>query len=324
MNHGQYRRAAELVDLIHRNFQGFHPGYRGVHASGRYYAGIFRATPEASRLSRAVHLQGTPVPITVRHSNSRSGSPYGPATTLSMATRFYLPDGTTTDLIGLPLPLFPARTPDEVLGFLRAVEPNPATGLPDPARVGAFLESRPWVAHAVGLGQALPASVSFAQTAFHALHAFRFMNSADEPRYGRYHLEPKAGVTHQTLEELQKLAPSHLYEELEARLRIEPVLFDLVVELAEEGDPTDDPSAPWPQDRRRVVIGQLEIRRPTTVEEIGDPTMMHDPTRLVDGIEASDDPVLAARRGIYEVSLAHRSGGWKGRQAALERGGCPV
>ena len=50
----QYRLAAELVEMIHENFQGFHPGYRGVHAQGRYYAAIFKATPEAKKLSRAV------------------------------------------------------------------------------------------------------------------------------------------------------------------------------------------------------------------------------------------------------------------------------
>ena len=61
--------------------------------------------------------------------------------------------------------------------------------------------------------------------------------------------------------------------------------------------------------------------RPTTVEEIGDPAMLHDPTRLTDGIEASDDAILAVRRGIYEVSVAHRTGGWKGHLAALERAG---
>ena len=57
----------------------------------------------------------------------------------------------------------------------------------------------------------------------------------------------------------------------------------------------------------------LKLVRPTTVEEIGDPVMLHDPTRLTDGIEPSDDPVLAVRRGVYEVSVAHRTGGWKGR-----------
>lgn len=59
------------------------------------------------------------------------------------------------------------------------------------------------------------------------------------------------------------------------------------------------------------------------VGAIGDPVMMHDPTRLTAGIEPSDDPVLAVRRGVYEVSVAHRTGGWKGSLAALERAGCP-
>lgn len=44
---------------------------------------------------------------------------------------------------------------------------------------------------------------------------------------------------------------------------------------------------------------------------------------LIESIEASDDPILAVRRGVYEVSVAHRTGGWKGRLAALERAGSP-
>jgi catalase len=179
------------------------------------------------------------------------------------------------------------------------------------------------VANAVRLAKSLPAPVSFAQTSFHALHAFRFVNAADEAQYARYHWEPEAGVAGQTPEELQKRPPSHLFEELEARLRKGPVTFSLVLQLAQDGDATNDPNAPWPADRRRVEIGRLKLTRPTTIEEIGDPIMMHDPTRVTDGIEVSDDPILAVRRGVYEVSVAHRTGGWKGRMAALERAGCP-
>ena len=324
MNHGQYQISAKLVEMIHQDFQGFHPGYRDVHASGRYYAGTFKATPQARKLTRAVHLQGDPVPVTVRHSNSASGNPWGPATTVSMAVKFFLPDGTITDLIALPVPIFPTRTPEETLGFLEAVRPDPATNKPDPARVGQFLATRPWVGHALQLIKSVPASVSFAQTAFHALHAFRFVNAEDETQYARYHWEPESGVAGQTMEELQKQPPTYLFEEYEARLRKAPVVFNLVLQLAGDGDPTDNPSAPWPDDRPRVKIGQLDITRPITVEEIGDPVMLHDPTRLTDGIEPSDDPILAARRGIYEVSVAYRTGGWKGRQAAWERAGvCP-
>src|ERR1700684_3144201 len=255
MNHGQYRISAQLVEMIHQDFQGFHPGYRDVNASGRYYAGTFRATPEAKKLSRALHLQGDPVPVTVRHSNSRSGNPWGPATTASMAVRFYLPYGTVTDLVSLPIPLFFARTPEETLGFLEAVRPDPATGQPDPNRIGPFLAKRPWVAHAVQLAKSLPAAVSLAQTAFHMLHAFRFVNAADAARCARYHWEPEAGVGGQTLEQLQKQPPNYLFEELEARLRQGPVIFNLVLQLAADGDSTDDANSPSPDARRRARNG---------------------------------------------------------------------
>ena len=319
----QYRLAAELVAMIHENFQGFHPGYRGVHAQGRYYAAIFKATPEAKKLSRAVHLQGQPVPVTVRHGHSASGNPWGPAVTPSMAVKFYLPDGTVTDLISLTIPVFFGRTPDEVLEGLKTLKPDPTTGKPDEKRVMQFLATRPWIANAFQLAKAVPYPVSLAQTAFHAIHAFRFVNSADEGQYARYHWEPEAGIAGQPLKELQKQPPSYLFEELEARLRKAPVVFNLVLQLAKDGDPIDDPTALWPDDRPRVTIGRLEIIRTTTVEEIGDPVMLHDPTRLTDGIEPSDDPILAVRRGVYEVSVAHRTGGWKGRLAALERAGSP-
>ncbi|TLX82144.1 MAG: catalase [Thaumarchaeota archaeon] len=243
--------------------------------------------------------------------------------TPSMAVKFYLPDGTVTDLIGITIPLFFGRTPDEVLEGLKMLKPDAVTGKPDEKKLMQYLATRPWIANAFKIAKNLPAPVSFAQTVFHAIHAFKFVNSADEAQYARYHWEPEAGVAGQTPEELQKQPPSYLFEELEERLRKAPVAFNLVLQLAEEGDPTDDPTAPWPDDRSRVTIGRLEIIRTTTVEEIGDPVMLHDPTRLTDGIEPSDDPVLAVRRGVYEVSVAHRTGGWKGRLAALERAGSP-
>ena len=208
MTPSQYRLAAELVDMIHEDFQGFHPGYRGVHAQGRYYAAIFKATPEAKKLSRAIHLQGQPVPVTVRHGHSASGNPWGPATSPSMAVKFYLPDGTITDLIAITIPVFFGRTPDEMLEVLKVLKPDPATGKPDEKRVMQLLAARPWIAKAFQLAKPVPAPVSFAQTAFHALHAFRFVNAADEATYARYHWEPETGVAGQTVEELQKQPPS--------------------------------------------------------------------------------------------------------------------
>jgi hypothetical protein len=61
-------------------------------------------------------------------------------------------------------------------------------------------------------------------------------------------------------------------------------------------------------------VRRLELLRPITEVEIGDPEMMHHPTAVTDGIEISpDDQIIAARRGAYLVSLAQRTGGWQRR-----------
>ena len=113
---------------------------------------------------------------------------------------------------------------------------------------------------------------------------------------------------------MAKQPHDYLFDELEGRLRTGPVAFRLELELAQEGDPVDDPSLMWPAGRERVVVGRLELLRPITEKEIGDPEMMHDPTAVTDGIELSpDDQIIAARRGAYLVSLAERTGGWQHR-----------
>ena len=117
--------------------------------------------------------------------------------------------------------------------------------------------------------------------------------------------------------ELQRRPSDYLYEELEERLRSGAVAFTLVLELAEDGDATDDSTALWAEGRERVTVGRLELTHRTTEEELGDAVMVHDATRVTDGIEVSDDPILNARRGIYAASVASRTGGWQRQQQAV-------
>lgn len=311
-NHGQFYKADELVKLIYRDFGGFHPGARAVHANGRIYAGTFIATPAAKTMSRAAHFQGNEVPITTRFSGA-SGDPGITATaTVAMATRFYLPNGTVTDLIGITLPAFPARTPDEVIGLLTAARPDETTGTRDMGKLAGFLQSHPAAARVMQLLEGGLAPVSFAQVSYRPLHAFRFVNAAGTARWARYHWEPEAGIAGQPLADMLQRPDNFLFDELERRLAQGTVAFRLELQIAAEDDPLDDPSAFWPEDRERTIIGRLEVSRPITLEEIGDPQMMHDPTKVTDGIEISlNDQIMAARRGAYLVSAANRSGGWQ-------------
>jgi catalase len=274
--------------------------------------GTFTPTAAAKTLSRAVHFQGPPVPTTTRFSGDSGDPKQKPSNVAGMAVKFYLPDGTITDLVSLTLPAFLARTPEEFIEFLAAKAPNPATGQPDMAKLGAFLGGHPNIARVIQSLQSQPALASFAQASYRALHAFRFVNAADKGVWARYHWEPEAGIAGQKPEELAKRPLEYLFEEMEDRLRHGAVVFRLDLELAQEGDSLDDPSAFWPEGRQRVTIGKLELTQRITEAQIGDSVMMHDPTRVTDGIEVPlDDQILPARRGAYLFSVAERIGGWQ-------------
>jgi len=102
-----------------------------------------------------------------------------------MAVKFYLENGTVTDIIALPIPLFVARHPDEVFELLTVSMPDAATGNQDIEKVQRFFKERPWLLPAFQAAMSTPASSSFAQTPYHPLHAFRFVNRAGESVYGR-------------------------------------------------------------------------------------------------------------------------------------------
>ena len=305
----QYDQAEKLVGLVHGVF-GIHPSLRAFHAVGALYRGTFLATPEAKTLTRAVHFQGEPIPVTVRFSGGGGNPDAPPSTTNGMATKFYLPDGRVTDLIGLNADTFVARTVNEVVGFVDALQPDPKTGVKDDAKFAAYVASIPTTAAAMELRKKIPAPVSFAQNNYHAIHVFRFLDKAGKVTHVKYHWIPDAGYASQTVEEMRKLSFDYLFEEMLERIKKEPVKFTLWLEIGEEGDPLDDPTALWPEGRKRIEAGHLTLVAKTSNEEIGDPIMLHDPTKITDGIELTDDPIIEVRRGVYDVSVAGRTGGW--------------
>src|SRR5262245_38536265 len=202
MNHGQFDRADQLVEAVHKAEGGIFEGFRAAHAFGRFYAGAFTATPAAATLSRAAHFQGMPVPVTARLSGASGDPDKKPSSVVAMAVKFYLPDGTVTDLIGITLPAFFARTLEEFLAFADARTPDPATGQPNPAKLRAFMAVHPNGARVLQLLQKQPALVSFAQVRYRPLHAYYFVNGDGTGRWARYHWEPEGGVAGQPLEEL--------------------------------------------------------------------------------------------------------------------------
>ena len=92
------------------------------------------------------------------------------------------------------------------------------------------------------------------------------------------------------------------------RLAGGPASFELKLQIPTEDDPIDDPTAVWPEDRERIAAGRLEITEIVDDPEGGEHIEVFDPTRVPDGIELSDDPILHARARAYSVSAYRRLG----------------
>jgi catalase len=285
-------------------------GHRAAHAKGVLCGGRFIATTEAAQISRAAHLAGDPVEVHVRYSiggsdpAARDGSKDG----RGMATKFYLPDGSTTDIIGLTLRTFMVRTPEDFITFTLARKPDPETGRPDMQKMGAYLGEHPEAGPAIQEALGFQPPASYAQLGYHSIHAYRFENDAGTARHGRYHWIPAAGEAHLQEEDARSRPTDYLADELAERFQTGPVIFTLELEIAAEEDPVDDPTAVWPDGRQRVELGRLELDRIATGEREQDgDVLVFDPTRVTDGIELTDDPILRVRTAGYRASVTRRT-----------------
>jgi catalase len=296
-----------LVDSMNRAY-GVHAGQRAAHAKGVLCAATFTPTPEAAALSRAAHFAGPPVRAHVRFSNGNGNPtlPDGARDGRGMAIKFYV-DGATTDIVALSLPVFFARTPEDLLDFNAARAVDPATGGPDPGKVGAYLTAHPEAVAAVTAAMTHPIPASYGALAYHALHAFGFESTDGTIRWGRYHLEPSASADPLTDEEAAAQTPDYLAAELASRLDNGTVSFAVVAQLAAEDDARDDPTAEWPADRERIPLGVIDISSLAHDREMDGDVLVFDPTRVIDGIVCSNDPILHARSSAYRVSVARRT-----------------
>jgi catalase len=291
--------AKEAVDAINA-ISGVHAGHRAAHAKGTLLTGTFTPSAEASELTTATHMQGEPSRVTVRFSNGGGdpGIPDYAREGRGMAVKFYLADGGKTDIVALTLPCFFVRTPEDFIAFTKArLEPEKL--MPD--FLGAHPEALPAIQAALGADP----PESYATCAYNAIHSFRWVDAGEGGRWVRYRWEPEAGERTLPGDEAKARGRDYLQEEILARGE---TVFRLLVILAEEGDDIGDPTVAWPSAREQVEVGRLVVTGPDTERERDGDVLVFDPTRVVPGIEPSDDPILNFRPRAYSVSVERRAG----------------
>jgi catalase len=296
----------QIVDAMNAIF-GKHPGFRSAHAKGVVCEGNFVPSATARDLSKAAHLRGGPVKATIRFSDS-TGLPDIPdlasgASPHGMAVRFHLPEGGSTDIVSNAFNGFAVASGEDFLAFLRAVAES-GKDAPKPTPLDTFLEAHPRAKKVVTAPKPSPAS--FATEPYFGVNAFLFTNAEGKARYGRYQFRPEVGSKFLTAEAAAAKPANFLIDELGDQLEKGPVKFRIVVQLANEGDPVNDATAVWPEDRPVAELGVLSVTSKVLDNDTAQRALGFDPLRLVDGIEASDDPLLELRTAVYAVSRRRR------------------
>jgi catalase len=295
-----------LVHALNNVAGGPHPGFRANHAKGVLVNGTFTPAATASSFSSAPHF-AKGVPVLVRFSNttgvpnipdaSPDSSPHG------MAIRFKLPDGGQTDIVSISANSFPVATPEDFLALLTAISKS-GPGVAKPTPVEQFVGSHPATAKFVTTPR--PAPQSFGTLAFFGVNAFKFTNAKGVSHFARYEILPVAGERPLTAAQSAKAEPNYLMDELPKRIAAGPVKFRLVAQVAKEGDVTNDATVVWSPDHQIVELGVISLTatEPEQVKE--QKALLFNPLSLTAGIEASADPILAARPPAYAVSFAQR------------------
>jgi catalase len=109
-----------------------------------------------------------------------------------------------------------------------------------------------------------------------------------------------------TPDDLGKLGPDFLEQEIQQRVANHPVKWTMAVTVANPGDQTADPNQPWPEDRKTVQVGTVTISKIETEPDGPCRDIVFDPTILPDGIRPSDDPFPPARSAVYQQSFNRR------------------
>jgi catalase len=256
--------AGEAVDLIEAA-SGVHPGLRRLHARGAVFVGLFEPTAEAAALTRAAHFHRPSTNVLVRFSNG-AGDPAAPDVSpgvRGMAVRFLDGDRAVHDLVAANFPVFPSSTPEGFVTLVGLVARGAAGDPTVGADLAAFLREHPEAGPALAGFGSRPGPASAATARYEGLHAFWLVDGDGKRTVFRYRLVPEAGEVDLTEQQIAERDPHFLLPELTERLAAGPVRFALVFQLGADGDPVDDASQAWPDDRPQLTAGtSLSPRRP--------------------------------------------------------------
>ncbi|WP_010277546.1 catalase [Paenibacillus senegalensis] len=295
--------------VVHARGAGAHGTFVVENAMNRYTKAAFlnevgKETPAFVRFSTVIHGQGSP---------ETARDPRG------FAVKFYTEEG-NYDIVGNHLPVFFIRDALKFPDMVHSLKPAPDTNIQSPDRYWDFMTLTPESTHMMTwLLSDYGTPANYRQMNGFGVHAFKWINSAGNWVYVKYHWKPQQGVRNFNSQELTEVqgkdfnhATRDLYDHIAAGKFPK---WDLYVQLLspEDLDSYDfdplDPTKVWPEDLLPLQkVGTMTLNRNpdnffAEVEQAA-----FSPSALVNGIEASEDKLLQGRLFSYPDTQRYRLG----------------
>nr|Q6ZXC2.1 RecName: Full=Catalase easC; AltName: Full=Catalase 2; AltName: Full=Ergot alkaloid synthesis protein C [Claviceps purpurea]CAG28311.1 putative catalase [Claviceps purpurea] len=303
---------------------------RAVHARGAGAYGEFEVTHDVSDICDIDMLLGVgkKTPCVVRFSTTtlERGSAESVRDVKGMAIKHFTQDG-NWDWVCLNIPMFFIRDPSKFPDMVHAQRPDPTTNVANPSRWWEFVCNNHETLHMVMFQFSdFGTMFDYRSMSGYAAHAYKWVMPDGSWKYVHWFLASDQGPNFETGHQAKQIgaddaesATRDLYQSLE---RGEYPSWTVKVQVV---DPEDAPKLPfnildvtkhwnlgnYPPDIDVIpgrTLGKLTLKKEPQdyFEEIEQ--LAFSPSRLVHGVEASEDPMLQARLFAYPDAQKHRLG----------------
>ncbi|KVP31973.1 catalase [Burkholderia ubonensis] len=293
---------------------------RVVHARGTGAFGEFVPSADLSDLTTAkVFTPGTKTPVFVRFSTVMGyrGSPEQARDPRGFAVKFYTEQG-NWDLVGINLPIFFIRDAIKFPDFVHANKPSAVTGVQDPNLAFDFFAHAPEATSMLTrlyTDEGMPDS--YRHMDGYGVHAFKLVNADGKTTYVKFRWKSRQGMHGLRPQDIPgsigadwNLMTNDLYGALKAGNYPK---WDLTIQVLNPSDldkfdynPLDDTKV-WAGIAERT-IGTMTLNRvPDNYFESTEESAFA-PSRMVPGIEPSEDRMLQGRMFSYADTQMYRLG----------------
>ncbi|MGI4861797.1 MAG: catalase [Janthinobacterium lividum] len=310
---------ANLIEKLQR-FDRERTPERVVHARGTGAFGNFVEDADLSDLTRAnVFEAGKTTPVFVRFSTviNSSGSPEEARDPRGFAVKFYTEQG-NWDMVGNDIPIFFIRDAIKFPDFVHSLKPDPVTNVQDPNRMFDFFSHSPEsTAMLTWLYSNRGTPASYRKMDGFGVDAFKLVNAKGEIHYVKFHWVSRQGIENLTPAQIPVMQGkdfNNLTNDLYGALaKGDDPKWDLMIQVLKPEqlaafpyDPLDD-TKEWKGVPERKIGTMTLTKVPANYFESTEESAFA-PSRMVPGIEPSEDRMLQGRLFSYADTQLYRVG----------------